>query len=125
MAQTLKEVTVTGELKGKDGVLFCLEYRHDASDIPFFLKGGGHDTKQNTLTGGLTYAFSTQGSSADGVMRSCRSISAERPPEPKATGSNPVGRAIPFDSRHLIRFISYLAQWVYKRASPSVCVLCS
>jgi hypothetical protein len=60
MAQTLKEVTVTGELKGKDGVLFRVEYRHDFSDIPFFLDGAGHSKRQNTLTGGLIYAFSTK-----------------------------------------------------------------
>ncbi len=61
MAQKIKEVTVTGELKGKDGVLFRVEYRRDFSDIPFFLRSASqHSKQQNTLTAGVVYAFSTK-----------------------------------------------------------------
>jgi hypothetical protein len=61
MAQKIKEVTVTGELKSKEGMLFRLEYRHDFSDIGFFLKDvGTHSQNQNTFTAALIYAFSTK-----------------------------------------------------------------
>jgi hypothetical protein len=62
-AQKIKEFTITSEFKHKDGVIARLEYRHDYSDIPFFLKndrfvpGGDH---QDTFTVGLIYAFSTK-----------------------------------------------------------------
>ena len=55
MAQTIKEFTLTGELKSKDGVIFRLEYRHDFSDIIFFAKNASRPSKQqNTFTGKLT-----------------------------------------------------------------------
>jgi hypothetical protein len=61
MAQKLKEVTLTGELKSKDGVLFRLEYRRDFSDIGFFLKNAAtHSTSQNTVTAAMIYAFSSK-----------------------------------------------------------------
>jgi hypothetical protein len=61
MAQKIKEVTVTGELKSKEGMLFRLEYRRDFSDIGFFLKDvGTHSQNQNTFTAALIYAFSTK-----------------------------------------------------------------
>jgi Putative beta-barrel porin-2, OmpL-like. bbp2 len=61
MAQKIKEVTVTGELKSKEGMLFRLEYRRDFSDIGFFLKDvGTHSQNQNTFTAAPIYAFSTK-----------------------------------------------------------------
>jgi hypothetical protein len=62
-AQTLKEVTVTAELKPKGGVLVRLEYRGDASDVPFFIKDTDATNlkkNQNTFTIGFVYAFSTK-----------------------------------------------------------------
>ena len=59
----LKEVTVTGEFKHKDGVILRLEYRGDFSDTPFFLKSGSGLVKsQSTFTVGMIYAFSTKAS---------------------------------------------------------------
>ena len=60
-AQKIKEVTVTGELKHKDGFLMRLEYRHDFSDIPFWLKNNRYGDRQDTLTIGVLYSFSTKG----------------------------------------------------------------
>jgi hypothetical protein len=61
IAQKIKEVTVTGELKSKEGFLFRLEYRRDFSDIPFFLKNASQQVKQqNTVAAGIIYAFSTK-----------------------------------------------------------------
>jgi hypothetical protein len=60
-AQKMKEVTVTAELKHKDGVTMRIEYRRDASDIPFFLKNDNENIfSQNTVTIGFIYAFSTK-----------------------------------------------------------------
>jgi len=59
--QTLKEATVTAELKHKDGIIMRLEYRGDFSDEPFFSKRLAQTVKsQNTFTVGLIYAFSTK-----------------------------------------------------------------
>lgn len=38
-AQTVKEVTLTGEMKIRDGLISRLEFRHDQSDKPFFTRG--------------------------------------------------------------------------------------
>jgi hypothetical protein len=53
--QKLHEVTVTGEYKMIDNLLTRLEYRHDASNIPFFDRGiqTGSSKSQDTLTLGL------------------------------------------------------------------------
>ena len=60
-AQKIKEFTITGEFKHKDGVIARLEYRHDYSDIPFFLKNANLPSDhQDTFTVGLIYAFSTK-----------------------------------------------------------------
>jgi len=59
-AQKIKEFTITSEFKHKDGVIARLEYRHDYSDIPFFLKNTRDSNRQNTFTVGLLYAFSTK-----------------------------------------------------------------
>ncbi len=60
-AQTLKEITLTAEVKPKDGVMMRVEYRGDASDVPFFIKNATNLKKnQNTFTIGFVYAFSTK-----------------------------------------------------------------
>jgi hypothetical protein len=53
--QKLHEVTVTGEYKIIDNILTRLEYRHDASNMPFFDHGAqsGVSKSQNTITVGL------------------------------------------------------------------------
>jgi hypothetical protein len=60
-AQTVQEVTLTGEFKHKDGVMMRLEYRRDFSDIPFFNKNAADTSKnQDTFTIGMVYAFSSK-----------------------------------------------------------------
>ena len=59
-AQKIKEFTITTEFKHKDGVIARLEYRHDYSDIPYFLKNDRFQDHQDTFTVGLIYAFSTK-----------------------------------------------------------------
>ncbi len=60
-AQKLKELTLTGELKSKDGVILRLEYRRDVTDTRFFVKHDGELVKnQDTFTIGFIYAFSTK-----------------------------------------------------------------
>lgn len=60
-AQKLKELTLTGVLKSKDGVMLRLEYRRDVTDTPFFVKHDGELVKnQDTFTVGFIYAFSTK-----------------------------------------------------------------
>jgi hypothetical protein len=52
--QTLKEGTITGEGKVTDHLVARLEFRHDASDHPFFDRGKLPSSKgQNTLTLGI------------------------------------------------------------------------
>ncbi len=55
VAQSVKEVTLTGEAKLHEGLLARLEYRHDNSDKPYFDRGAGYmvSNNQNTLTLGL------------------------------------------------------------------------
>ncbi len=54
-AQTLKEGTITGEYKHNDHFLSRIEYRHDASDKPFFDKNrlAGSVKTMNTFTAGI------------------------------------------------------------------------
>ncbi len=60
-AQKIKEFTITSEFRHKDGIIARLEYRHDYSDIPFFVKNTNRfSDRQNTFTVGLLYAFSTK-----------------------------------------------------------------
>jgi hypothetical protein len=54
-AQTLKEFTLTGEMKIHEGVLSRLEYRRDMSDKPYFDRGAGVMVAKNQST--LTLAF--------------------------------------------------------------------
>jgi len=53
--QRLHEVTATGEYKVIDNILTRLEYRHDASNMPYFDHGNqlGASKSQNTVTIGL------------------------------------------------------------------------
>lgn len=53
--QKLHEVTATGEYRVIDNILTRLEYRHDASNMPYFDHGDqtGTSKTQNTLTVGL------------------------------------------------------------------------
>ena len=60
-AQTLKEGTVTVELKGADNFLWRIEYRGDFSDKAVFKKDTGQMKKnQHTIAFGLLYSFSTK-----------------------------------------------------------------
>ena len=55
------ELTVTGELKQKNGVMMRLEYRRDMSDTRFFVNRDSALVKsQDTFTVGFIYAFSTK-----------------------------------------------------------------
>jgi hypothetical protein len=59
--QKVKEVTLTGEFKHKDGVIMRLEYRRDFSDAAVFPKSAATLVKsQDTLTFGFIYAFSSK-----------------------------------------------------------------
>ncbi len=57
--QTVKEFTLTGEMKIREGVLSRLEYRRDMSDQPFFDRGTGVMVAKNqsTVTLGLIAFF--------------------------------------------------------------------
>jgi hypothetical protein len=57
--QTIKEVTLTGEMKIREGVLSRLEYRRDMSDQPFYDRGTGVMVAKNqsTVTLGLIAFF--------------------------------------------------------------------
>jgi hypothetical protein len=60
-AQTLQEITLTGEYKAPAGLLARIEFRTDFSDEEFFVKDNGDFTKtQPTLLVGLIYAFSNK-----------------------------------------------------------------
>jgi hypothetical protein len=58
-AQKLKEVTMTAEVKFKEGVLGRLEYRRDWSNVPFFDRGAapGSARSQPTLLAGFVAYF--------------------------------------------------------------------
>jgi len=60
-AQKLKEFTLTGEAKSKDGFSLWLEFRRDWSDIPFFLQNNRFTDHQNTFAIGVIYALSSKG----------------------------------------------------------------
>ncbi|MEX2260656.1 MAG: porin [Bryobacteraceae bacterium] len=57
--QKIKEFTMTGEFKMKEGFLTRLEYRRDWSDVPFFDRGalGGLHKNQDTLLVGFVAYF--------------------------------------------------------------------
>ncbi len=57
--QKLKEFTLTGEMKMKEGVLARLEYRHDWSNEKFFERGpsSAGSKHQDTILVGMTAFF--------------------------------------------------------------------
>jgi hypothetical protein len=60
-AQTLKEATLTGQVKLADNLLWRVEFRRDVSDAASFRKDTGELVKhQSTIAFGLLYAFSTR-----------------------------------------------------------------
>jgi maltoporin len=60
-AQTLKEMTVTGEFKAGAGFVWRAEFRRDWSDGPTFTTSAGtHIANQATVGVGLIYAFSSK-----------------------------------------------------------------
>ena len=60
-AQTLKEVTLTGEVTLADNLLWRVEFRHDLSDVASFRTDRGALMKtQNTIGFGVLYSFSTK-----------------------------------------------------------------
>lgn len=60
--QKVKEATLTGEFKIREGVLTRLEYRRDWSNAPFFDRGAtpGAYKNQDTLLAGLVLYFSAK-----------------------------------------------------------------
>jgi len=60
-AQTLKEVTLTSEVKVAGNILWRIELRRDISDVASFKQDTGAFVKhQNTIGFGLLYSFSTK-----------------------------------------------------------------
>ena len=60
-AQTLNEVTLTGEVTLVDNLLWRVEFRHDRSDVASFRTDRGAFVKtQNTIGFGWLYSFSTK-----------------------------------------------------------------
>jgi len=59
-AQTLKEFTMTAELKHSQGLIFRAEYRRDWSDVNYFVKKGRSENNQNTFTIVFVYGFSSK-----------------------------------------------------------------
>ena len=61
IAQNVQDLTLTFELKHKDGALMRVEYRGDMSNTPYFFKNTSEVVKnQNALTVGWVYAFSSK-----------------------------------------------------------------
>jgi hypothetical protein len=61
LAQTLKSLTLTQEVKLSNKLLTRFEFRRDMSDANFFSKSFGRTVQnQNTLLIGFSYAFSTR-----------------------------------------------------------------
>ena len=59
--QTLKEVTLTGEVKLADNLLWRVEYRHDLSDVASFRADRGALMRtQHTIGFGVLYSFTTK-----------------------------------------------------------------
>ena len=59
-AQTLQEITLTGEIKHSAGLIFRLEYRRDWSDEDYFIKDGEATDNQNTFTFAFIIPFSSK-----------------------------------------------------------------
>ena len=58
--QTLKEFTLTAEVKHEKGLITRFEYRRDWSDIDFFEKDGDPKNNQNTFTVAFIVPFSSK-----------------------------------------------------------------
>lgn len=58
--QTLKEFTMTAELKHARGLITRFEYRRDWSDEDFFTRAGRPTNNQNTFSVGFVLAFSSK-----------------------------------------------------------------
>jgi hypothetical protein len=58
--QTLKEFTLTAELKHSQGLIFRAEYRRDWSNEDYFIKNDNAVDSQNTFTVAFVYAFSSK-----------------------------------------------------------------
>ena len=58
--QSLKEFTLTGEFKHKQGMIFRVEYRRDWSDVDFFVKDSLPVNNQNTFTMAFVVPFSSK-----------------------------------------------------------------
>jgi hypothetical protein len=58
LAQTLQEVTLTGEYKAPAGLIARFEFRSDFSDEDYFDKTTGLTSSQPSVSVGLIYAFS-------------------------------------------------------------------
>jgi hypothetical protein len=60
-AQTLTDVTLTGEVKLTPALMWRIEYRGDFSDVDFYTKRSGAMSKnQQSIGFGLLYSFSTK-----------------------------------------------------------------
>ena len=62
-AQQLKEFTITGEFKMKQGIIYRLEYRRDWSNVPFFDRGNENASSksQPTILLGIVAYFEKKG----------------------------------------------------------------
>lgn len=58
--QTLKEFTMTAEVKHSKGLIFRAEYRRDWSDEDVFIKNDEAVSSQNTFTFAFIYSFSSK-----------------------------------------------------------------
>lgn len=63
VAQQIKEFTLTGEFKMKQGIIYRLEYRRDWSNVPFFDRGneGRSSKSQPTILLGIVAYFEKKG----------------------------------------------------------------
>jgi hypothetical protein len=59
-SQQLKEITATFEKKIAGSLITRLEYRHDYSNQPTFVKGNSPAGSQDTLAAGLVYVFDSR-----------------------------------------------------------------
>lgn len=60
LAQTLQEITLTGEYKASGGLIARVEFRSDFSDDDYFFKGDSFKSSQPTASVSFIYAFSSK-----------------------------------------------------------------
>ena len=58
--QTIKEFTLTAEIKHPRGLITRFEYRRDWSDVDYFTKDGDPTDNQNMFTVGFIVPFSSR-----------------------------------------------------------------